>query len=392
MRKLVFVSNQYYPNVVGGAELTVQTLAEELFGRGIPVAVISLSADADSVDEVSGIRVHRLAVENVYAPFQGKPAAHLRALWHLRDAHNRAMADKVTKVLLEEGADCVSTQNLGGFSVAVWAAAHRLGIKVAHTLHDYYLLCPRTTMYRDQQRCARACAGCKVLSLPKQLASRHVDVAIGVSDFVLRRHTNSGYFPNAKTAVVHNGKDFTPPDTRPPRAAGDPLRIGFIGRVEATKGIEVLLAAAARLPKGSYRLRVAGRASEPEYLTQLQHAYPLPDVEYLGYVRADEFYSETDVVVVPSLWHEPLPAVVYEPLGYGVPVLASRVGGIPEILATEGERWLFEPGNQVDLANKLELLQSDPTSLTAQRDWAVTRRADFSQRLQADQFLRALEA
>src|SRR4051812_14597277 len=199
MRKLVFVSNQYYPNVVGGAELTVQTLAEELFARGIPVAVVSLSADTDSVDEVSGIRVHRLAIANVYAPFQDKPPPHLRALWHVRDAHNQTMAEKVAKVLLAEGADCVSTQNLGGFSVAVWAAARRLGIKVVHTLHDYYLLCPRTTMYRSEQRCEHACASCKVFSLPKQLASRHVDVAIGVSEFVLQRHTQSGYFANART-------------------------------------------------------------------------------------------------------------------------------------------------------------------------------------------------
>jgi glycosyltransferase involved in cell wall biosynthesis len=391
MRKLVFVSNQYYPNVVGGAELTVQTLAEELAGRGIPVAVISLSLAGDSVDEVSGIRVHRLAIANVYAPFQQKPRAHLRALWHLRDAHNQRMADKVARVLLEEGADCVSTQNLGGFSVAVWAAARRLGIKVVHTLHDYYLLCPRTTMYRNEQRCARACSSCKLFSLPKQLASRNVDVAIGVSDFVLQRHMKSGYFRNARTAVVYNGKDWLPPAPRPARVAGQPLRIGFIGRVEATKGIEVLLEAVSRLPAAQFRLQVAGRASEPEYLARLQRDYPLPNVEYLGYVKADAFYQGTDVVVVPSLWHEPLPAVVYEPLGHGVPVLASRVGGIPEILAEQGQHWLFSAGDAGDLSAKLGQLGDDPGRLEAQRSWALARRADFSQRLQADQFLKAIE-
>ena len=70
MNSFMFVTTHYHPNVVGGAELSVQTLAEELSRQGKRVVVVSLSTtNADSVDEVNGIKVYRVAVTNFYQPF-----------------------------------------------------------------------------------------------------------------------------------------------------------------------------------------------------------------------------------------------------------------------------------------------------------------------------------
>ena len=72
LRKILFIANQYHPNFVGGAEISVQTLVEELSRQGLECVVVSLSSTGtDSVDSVNGIRVYRVATRNLYTPFSG---------------------------------------------------------------------------------------------------------------------------------------------------------------------------------------------------------------------------------------------------------------------------------------------------------------------------------
>lgn len=391
MHRLLFISNQYYPNVVGGAELITQYLAEELARRGHHVSVVSLSAGAwDSCDEVNGIRVHRLAVANLYAPFKGRHHPLARALWHVADTYNVVMARKLGKILDEERPDWVCANNLAGFSVAVWSAVKQRGIQLSQVLHDYYAICPRATMNEAGVNCERPCTTCKAYGTPRKLASKLPDLVIGVSRFVLERHLALGYFPNARQGVLYNGAPFRAPHTPHLRRPGAPLVLGFIGRVEPVKGIETLLKAVSRLPRGRWHLRVAGRPTDPRFLTYLKETYPLSEVDYLGYVPSEQFYDSVDLVVIPSEWHEPLPGVVYEPLGYGLPVIASRVGGIPEILDGAGCAWTFAPGDTDELTRLLgDVLDGwpDPEGVAAR---AIARRARFTPQRHADEFLALL--
>jgi len=125
VEKFLFVANQYPPNVVGGAEISVQTLVEALRSRGHETAVVSLSQDgASTVDSVHGTRVYRLPVRNLYHPFRdGVQSAPRRLAWHAADVFNPAMGRALGKVLDAETPSWVSTHNLGGFSVAAWVAA-----------------------------------------------------------------------------------------------------------------------------------------------------------------------------------------------------------------------------------------------------------------------------
>ena len=392
--KIVFVANQYYPNFVGGAELSVQTLAEELAARGTQVAVVSLSPnDTDSEDTVNGIRVYRLAIRNVYIPFGRPRSAFARLVWHLRDAINPAMARKVARVLDIERPDWVSTHNLAGLSVAVWKEVKRRGIGLGHVLHDYYLLCPRSTMFKDEKNCSRQCQSCHWLSVPKLSASRRVDLAIGISQHVLQEHSDRGYFPHARRAVIHNARNWS--GSSPERVFGSaqtPVRIGYIGRIEPSKGIEVLLQAVASLPSGRWRLRVAGRAPNPEYQSALRARFPSPEIEFVGHVLPAEFYASLDVLVVPSMWNEPLGMVVVESLQFGVPVIASKSGGIPEILGSSGAGWLFEAGNAASLGNLLTQLLDDREILRSKSRLALQRRQFYAPERQANEFLAAIAA
>jgi glycosyltransferase involved in cell wall biosynthesis len=312
-------------------------------------------------------------------------------LWHLRDVSNAAMARKVGRVLEMERPDWVSTHNLAGLSVAVWKEVKRRGIGLGHVLHDYYLLCPRSTMFKDERNCWRQCRSCQWLSEPKLKASRVVDLAIGISEHVLQEHTSRAYFPRSRLAVIQNARNWS--GSAAERAFGGPatpLRIGYIGRLEPSKGIEVLLRAVSQLPPDRWSLRVAGRAPHPAYASELRTRFPSREIEFVGHVRPLDFYASLDVLVVPSMWNEPLGMVVVESLQFGVPVIASHAGGIPEILSSSGAGWLFETGNAPSLREILRPLLDDREVLRAKSRLALQRRKFFVPERQANEFLEAI--
>jgi glycosyltransferase involved in cell wall biosynthesis len=138
----------------------------------------------------------------------------------------------------------------------------------------------------------------------------------------------------------------------------------FVGRLDSEKGVEVLLEAwrqlavapdeAQLLLVGSPVLHADGRA----YLDQLKALAPAGTVRFLG-ARADVVtpLHAADVAVVPSTWDEPFGRTVIEALATGRPVVASRVGGIPEMLSGPFERFLFERGDSAGLATLLSGLR-----------------------------------
>lgn len=170
-----------------------------------------------------------------------------------------------------------------------------------------------------------------------------------------------------KMVVAHNAIDteeFCPPSWAESNnlAQRQTRQILYLGRIANTKGIETLIdgVALARKTDGRLRLLVVGNirgdhAATGEYRQQL-HNFA---VEKLG--NAVEFRSATpdvvglyrhaDLVVLPSVWEESFGRVIIEAMACGVPCLASRVGGIPEILNEEFKELLFERNNSEELAS-----------------------------------------
>ncbi|HEY9640421.1 MAG TPA: glycosyltransferase family 4 protein, partial [Coleofasciculaceae cyanobacterium] len=177
-------------------------------------------------------------------------------------------------------------------------------------------------------------------------------------------------FPAQKIDVVHNGIDldkFQPAldrsiaRSRWQLAETDPV-VAYVGRLDKVKGVETLLRAIALLKPElpDLKLLIAGKPliQQPQYqdfLKQLADQLNIADnVQFLGHVsQPAEVYQASNVVVVPSIWSEPLGRTLLEAMACGVPVVASRVGGIPEVLADEFAQGLFEPGNAADLGVKL---------------------------------------
>ncbi|MFO1057132.1 MAG: glycosyltransferase family 4 protein [Dongiaceae bacterium] len=377
--KVAFVSTLYHPHAIGGAEVTVRLLAEGLVRAGHGATVISLSPDGRRWDgEVAGVRTHYLPLANLYWPFDPAPRGNLAKLaWHLIDGYNPVMGRRVASLLAAERPDVVHVHNLLGFSAAVWRAAGRLGLPVVQTLHDYYLGCPRGTMYRDGRNCAAQCADCRVLTRARRGLSAQLRAVTGVSRRMLGRLEATGLFAGVPRRAVIQGCNFeAPPPARRPRPDGAPLRLGYFGRVEPIKGVELLLDAMAGLPPERFRLRIGGRGPAA-FMERLGARPDAAAVEFLGFVRPEEFFAGIDYLVVPSLWEDPLPRVVHEAFSFGVPVVGAAVGGIPEMVTPGRTGFLFPAGDAGALRDALAGLPADPAGLAALSDGCLARAGDF---------------
>lgn len=369
------VSTLYFPNIVGGAEKATQLLAEELLKNNVSVAVVS-SAKQRSVGEVNGIKVYYVPLKNLYWPFskQIRPRWQ-KALWHILDIYNPFMAREVGKIIDQEQPDLVHTHNLAGFSVATWKAVKKRGLPLVHTSSDYYLLCPRSKMFRGGTNCAMSCWACSLFSQPKKSLSSLVDHVVPVSKFVQDRHSGTHYFDGAESSVIFNSAPSYQEPTRSPSRGT--VSCGFMGQLTPSKGIEDLLREFARIDPGTATLFVAG-TGKGSYVNLLRQKYGRPNVHFLGFVPPRELFDQIDVLIVPSLWHDPCPLVILIAYSFGTPVIAARRGGIPEEVEECKTGFLYEPSQPGELRQQIAKFFHHPELAAdmAGHCWAKAR--DFS--------------
>lgn len=390
--KIVNVSSLYPPNVVGGAEQGLKVMSEAMVELGHDVSVITLAPPGPAPDKVSRpVDVHAIELANLYWPYDKTRFSRPRwqkLLWHVRDASNGVMARRVASVVRELAPDVVLTRNLQGFSTAVIPAVRGLGVPHVHVLHDYSLVCPQTTLFRNGKACglrSARCRECRVLSVPRARHARHVDNVMGVSQSVVDFHHDHGLFLGARTRVVHNAlkPDLVPAAAPRTFPVSRPFVLGFIGRVEKFKGVETLLEAFRTLADHfPVQLRIAGRGDEA-YVASLKEKYGDLPVTFVGFAKNTEFYQAIDALVYPSEWLEALGNSVFEAFSQGVPVVGSDVGGIPETIDHGTNGFIFKAGQPAALTEAMQGVVQDPNvyeqlsaaALGKSHEYAAPRRA-----------------
>lgn len=362
--KVLFLNVLDDPEIGAGVEMTLHHLTQGLIQHGIEPVMLSITKES-GLHQTSrnGIRIWRAGIRNIYQPdlkHRHHPAA--RALWHFLDSYNAAMQPLLRRVLTIEKPDVVSLHNLPGWSSAVWKTIAELDIPSVQVLHDAYNLCPKGSMYREGHgNCSAQCFSCRLLRLPHRTLSRRLSAVVGVSNFILERHVQAGYFTEVPVRrVINNARDPTDLGTketkkRPPDST---FRVGFIGRLDPTKGIELLLHSFRAAGLDDAELWIAG-TGESNYECRLKAQYSDANVRFLGRVSPRDFYPNVDVIVVPSLWHDTFPGVVFEALAFGKPVIGSRRGGIPEIIQNGQNGFLFEPNSPQELTDLIRTLAAD---------------------------------
>lgn len=363
--KILIANNLYHPYRVGGAEISVQTLAENLQKRGIKVAVLTLG-EYEVKDVVNGVQVWRLKLKNDYWPYKSLNKHKFQKLvWHYKDRLNQGYNSKILEILDDFCPDIVHTNNLLGFSVALWELAEKRNINIVHTLRDYYLQCPKTTKFRKNSTCPQQCFECHFMSIPKKRLSQKVNAVVGISSFILNAHLRAGYFNKARKKVIYNGFNTTRNYNKSPYIfnKNSYIHFGYIGQISEAKGVKELIKNLKKIDKfQNWDLTIAGNVDEftkREFLNIL----PPNKIHFMGYVDPDDFYNKINVLVVPSIWDEPFGRVVVEALNKNVIVLGSRVGGISEILKNLLD-FTFNPVNE-DLYLLLKRVIHNPEVLNS---------------------------
>src|SRR5205823_4583178 len=163
---------------------------------------------------------------------------------------------RLEAVLRAARPELVHTNNLPGLGTGIWEVARRLGVPVVHSLHDYHLLCPRTSLtWRDGSTCEPHPLLCGARTRRLMRWQGAVDSVIAVSEYV--RSVYREFFPGVLQHVIRPPlAPLSGPIPQPPRTP--PVTLGFLGALTAIKGVRLLLDAAPFLARQGLKLRFAG--------------------------------------------------------------------------------------------------------------------------------------
>ena len=286
--------------------------------------------------------------------------------------HSSEAVKRIRQLIEQTQPDIVHCHNVyHQLTPSIIGAAKSLEVPVVLTVHDYKPVCPTYNRLRDNKpcsscldgdvshilrhRCAENSLGKSALLYAEALVQRlkgsyeHVDAFIAPSRYM--QESIARRIPKNRIKLLYNGID-----TNDVKGTGaDEGYVLYLGRLVREKGVETLLKAHQNSTLG-WELVVAGTGP----LLDVLKAQYNPSI-FVGYLAGDvlkEMINRASVVVIPSEWYENCPMSVLEAMAYGKPIVASRIGGIPELVADGKTGLLFESGQSTELTALLDKLMS----------------------------------
>lgn len=370
--KICFISNLYPPFIIGGAEISVGRVAEELVKKGHEVFVVTTSPTAKSnIEEIEGVKVYRIAPLNLYPMYQHqKQKKILKPFWHVIDLWNPHSYVIVKNILKKEAPDIVHINNFKGLSLSVFSAVKCLDLPLIFTAHDYSLICPRANLLHGSgEICNSPSKFCVLYNrIQKYLVDNKPDLVTAPSQFVIDKLKEVGLFKGVKTIKVPLGIELS--DEKAEKRY-DVIDILYVGALSRHKGVHILINAFKELKSENIELHIVGKGADAEEIKKI--AGSDQRIIFHGFVPDEELmqlYQKANVVVVPSIWYDNSPMVIYESFINGTPVIGSGIGGIPELVEVGHNGYLFGAGNVDELKGILEYLIENPYELKRSEEGA----------------------
>ena len=321
------------------------------------------------LDRSSTERIYRFFPKNIYFILDDFKYRWLtRLTWHIRDAVSWHGAEHVRAILRDEQPDVVITHNLKGIGLNIPSVIADLHIPHVHVVHDLQLIVPSgLIMFGQEQynlfeRTAYATYRCIC-----RAKFGNPDLVIFPSQYLKDMYETNHFFPKSEQVMMPNPAPNYAENKRKGRSGG-PLKLLFVGQLGAHKGLKFLLDILVRC-KEDARLYVAGAGPMKEEV-ELAAASD-KRIVFLGYTPPEELanvFSVVDALIVPSLCYENSPTVIYESLMAGVPVLASRIGGVGELIREGETGMLFTPGNEDDLCRVVHQMDARKDEFAQRRE------------------------
>jgi len=343
----VLLAAQRFPPAIGGVDRHVQALAERLPAEGLEPVVVT--TDLRTPRPWRRFTPSELPPVTPYPVFRDRPFS----LLPLPNDLGIVSPGMLLRLLKEPGA-LIHAHGFAQFPT--WAGA------LAASLRRLPLV---VTPHSDPGRPRWGRAKFDALVRKGTLAPARRVIAETEME---RRFLVRVGVPPERLRVIPGGIDLAtcPPSSPRERSPAAPLRILFVGRVDFDqKGIDVLLEAAGRLARRTdLEWRIVGEIWVPPGALAARRAQLPPSVHLTITGRRSEpeldaEYRSADILVVPSRF-EPFGLVLLEGMARGLPIIASRVGGMPELVGDSGAALWVPPGDPGALAEAIERLADDP--------------------------------
>ncbi len=291
---------------------------------------------------------------------------------------------KLKKLIKEEKPDVAHLHNIAHqISPAIIKALKKNNIPVIQTLHDYKIVCPAYTAFRNGQACMK-CKGGKYLNCVKNKCHKNsfsksllmtlesylhnrifkaydiIDYFIAPSEYLKNTHVKFG-IPAEKIIVLNNfiSEDNLPKNISSKEKEDDYFL--YFGRLSNEKGIGLLVDVFRDLDD-NYKLKLVGDGPmRDELKRQIEKENLQEKIELLGYKKGDELINliqNAKAVLLPSICLENMPYSMLEAMYLGKVLIASETGGIPEIIKDGENGFLFRMGSKQDLIQRIKSLDS----------------------------------
>jgi glycosyltransferase involved in cell wall biosynthesis len=356
--------------------------------------------------------------------YEGVSVHRIHLNWAKADDLNRILYDSrpvenwMDRFLNELKPDVVHVTSTVTLGVGILRSVRKAGIPLALTLTDFWFICPKIQLVHgdgslcDGKKAAWECQSCLSMSsllmqnlgrmlpevrrrkiwerlaqypwLAKKRGFRGILLnmverkqvmqnALSIPDriFAPSRFVQQVFIENTSVYVdvLHHGHDLSWLNHFNGKTLSKNIRIGYIGQIDAIKGLHILIEAFQLANQSKHlSLDIWGDLSKNPGYTQRLKALIQDESSIILRGRFERnqlatVLSDIDVLIVPSLWYENAPLVIQEAFAIKIPVIASNLGGMAEMVSNEVNGLLFERGNPVDLSQKLQRLVAEPDLL-----------------------------
>lgn len=341
----------------GGADIYFQDLMKRQTAAGYEVHALSTRSAANLPSPDAGRFVTRYDLSrNHDLKTDAKIAANY--LWNIEAKRSMERAIRELKP------DIVHLHNIyHHLSTSILAPIRKAGVPCVQTLHDLKLACPNYRMYTEGSLCERCKGGhyfeavkhrCVSNSfLPNMLAALEMGITKGRQSYERTVHTFICPSQFMRDKMVEWGEPASKfeivlmPVTAKPRPA---MRGGgyllAVGRLSPEKGYDQLIRAAAKVP--DLQIKIAGLGPEEDRLKTLMRSQNISNIDLVGFKRGAELeklYDEAEAFIACPIGYENAPLAVIDALSCGLPILATRIGGLPEMVNDFHNGFLVEIGS-----------------------------------------------
>lgn len=374
--KILLVNYRYF--ISGGPEKYMFNIKRLLEEHGHEVIPFSVHSNKNAETEYSKYFVE---------PIGGRDSTYFedcrktpRTIWKMlsRSVYSMEVKKAVQREIREQKPDLVYIIHfVNKLSPSVIRGARQMDVPVVLRLSDYFLLCPRFDFlcrgkvcedclkkgYRTclKRRCVKGslfASAVRVLSMKIHSTLRiydDVDAFIAPSEFLKKKLEENGF---------GRGRIYCVPTFAASQTPDRGQRVGtyglYFGRLSEEKGVDTVVHAYERLPEHLLKIVGDDTTAEAERLKQYVKEHGIKNIEFSGFksgAELEEAIGNARFVIVPSIWYDNLPNTALESFQHSKPVIASRIGSLPELVADGKNGYLFTPGNAKELAEKIKRME-----------------------------------